>query len=65
MNRSKAGSVLIDNLPHDGVVEVACMIDRNRVHPTSFGRLPPQTAAICDRQLDSFKAESRFLPGFK
>ncbi len=107
MNRSKAGGALIDNLPHDGVVEVACMIDRNGVNPTSFGRLPPQMAAICDWQmrmydlgataaieksveaaiyalyldpytaamcspkeikqltLDMFKAESRFLPGFK
>lgn len=83
------------------------MIDRNGVNPTSFGRLPPQMAAICDWQmrmydlgataaieksveaaiyalyldpytaamcspkeikqltLDMFKAESRFLPGFK
>ena len=39
---------LIENLPQDGVVEVACMVDRNGVHPTHFGPLPPQCAAVCD-----------------
>lgn len=39
---------LISNLPQDGVVEVACLIDRNGVTPTSFGKLPSQLAAICD-----------------
>lgn len=38
---------LIENLPHDGVVEVACLIDHNGVSPTRYGRLPPQMAAIC------------------
>lgn len=38
---------LIENLPDDGVVEVACMVDRNGVVPTYFGYLPPQLAAIC------------------
>ncbi|MCK4590358.1 MAG: alpha-glucosidase/alpha-galactosidase, partial [Candidatus Latescibacteria bacterium] len=37
---------LIDNLPSDGVVEVACMIDRNGVNPCRFGALPPQLAAL-------------------
>ncbi|MFB0502738.1 MAG: alpha-glucosidase/alpha-galactosidase, partial [Candidatus Bathyarchaeia archaeon] len=27
-------------------VEVACLIDRNGVHPTHFGELPPQLAAL-------------------
>ncbi len=38
---------LIENLPHDGVVEVACLVDHNGVSPTRYGRLPPQMAAIC------------------
>ncbi|HQY88903.1 MAG TPA: hypothetical protein PK402_09600, partial [Tepidisphaeraceae bacterium] len=38
-------SKLISNLPGDGAVEVACMIDRNGVNPTRFGKLPPQMAA--------------------
>ncbi len=37
---------LITNLPADGVIEVACMIDRNGVNPVRFGALPPQMAAI-------------------
>jgi alpha-galactosidase len=46
-NRRRAGGALIDNLPHDGVVEVACTVDRNGIHPTVFGRLPTQMAALC------------------
>lgn len=38
---------LIDNLPQDGVVEVACLIDRHGVSPTRFGPLPPHCAALC------------------
>jgi alpha-galactosidase len=38
---------LITNLPGDGAVEVACMIDRNGVNPTRYGLLPPQMAHIC------------------
>jgi len=37
---------LIDNLPQDGVVEVACLVDRRGVQPVHFGALPPQLAAI-------------------
>ena len=40
---------LIDNLPQDGVVEVACLVDRKGVQPTHFGPLPPQLATL-DRQ---------------
>lgn len=39
---------LITNLPADGVVEVACLVDRKGVMPTRFGRLEPQLAAVCD-----------------
>jgi len=37
---------LIPNLPQNEVVEVACLIDRNGIHPTYFGDLPPQLAAL-------------------
>lgn len=37
---------LIDNLPTDACVEVACMVDRNGVQPTKVGRLPVQCAAM-------------------
>ncbi len=37
---------LIDNLPSDACVEVACLVDRNGVQPTKVGRLPVQCAAM-------------------
>ena len=37
---------LIDNLPREANVEVACLVDRNGVTPTKVGRLPEQLAAI-------------------
>jgi alpha-galactosidase len=37
---------LIDNLPQDGCVEVACMIDANGLNPCHFGYLPPHLAAL-------------------
>lgn len=37
---------LIDNLPEDGVVEVACLVDNKGVQPTHFGSLPTQLAAL-------------------
>src|ERR1044072_5037666 len=49
-----ANSGLIDNLPQDGCVEVACLVDRNRIQPTRFGRLPRQMAAICDSNMRMF-----------
>lgn len=100
-------SKLITNLPGDGVVEVACMVDRNGVQPTRVGALPPQMAHICGSNMaffdlaataaieksieaatyalmfdpltsavctpaeikamaqEMFKAEKKFLPGFK
>jgi alpha-galactosidase len=37
---------LIDNLPQDGVVEVACLVDRKGIQPTHFGPLPTQLANL-------------------
>ena len=38
---------LIDNLPHDGVVEVATLVDNTGYNPCRFGPLPSQLAALC------------------
>lgn len=38
---------LISNLPADGIVELACLVDANGISPTRFGALPPQMAAVC------------------
>jgi alpha-galactosidase len=37
---------LIDNLPQDGCVEVACMVDENGLNPCHFGYLPTPLAAL-------------------
>jgi alpha-galactosidase len=37
---------LIDNLPTDCAVEVACLVDRNGVQPIKFGAVQPQLAAL-------------------
>src|SRR3990172_2264433 len=37
---------LIDNLPRDGVVEVACLVDGKGVQPTHFGPLPTHLALL-------------------
>jgi alpha-galactosidase len=42
---------LIENLPQDGVVEVACLVDRRGVQPTYFGALPAQLAALCQQHM--------------
>jgi len=46
---------LIENLPSDGVVEVACLADRNGITPTSFGLLPPQLAALCRSNMGMYE----------
>lgn len=51
---SGEGGKLITNLPGDGAVEVACMIDRNGINPTRYGALPPQMAAICRSNMAYF-----------
>lgn len=37
---------LIDNLPAGGCVEVPVLVDGSGLHPTHFGPLPPQLAAL-------------------
>lgn len=37
---------LITNLPKEACVEVPCFVDRNGIHPTYVGDLPPQLAAL-------------------
>ncbi len=37
---------LVTNLPQNGVVEVACAVDRSGIRPTYFGALPTQLAAL-------------------
>ena len=37
---------LIENLPFNGVVEVAVVVDRNGFHPCRFGSLPEQLVAL-------------------
>ena len=54
MNQAKGGGPLISNLPSDGCVEVACMIDQNGINPTTYGKLPPQMAALCDSNMRMF-----------
>ncbi len=107
MNRRYGAGPLISNLMPDGCVEVACMVDRGGIHPTAYGKLPPQMAALCESNmrmfdlgaqaaiersvelavealyldplsaavcspaeikamtLEMFKAEKRYLPGYK
>ena len=45
---------LIENLPDDACVEVACLVDRNGVQPTHVGRLPKAMAALCDSNVRMF-----------
>ncbi len=45
---------LIANLPEDGCVEVACMVDGNGIHPTQYGFLPPQMAGVCASNMRMF-----------
>lgn len=49
-------SASIENLPGDGCVEVACLVDRNGVQPTRFGRLPSPMAALCASNMYFFDA---------
>jgi len=49
------GGRLITNLPQNGCVEVACMVDRNGIQPTRYGALPPQMAALCASNMAVFE----------
>lgn len=44
---------LIDNLPANGVVEVACLVDKKGIQPTHFGSLPTHLANL-DQQHMAF-----------
>jgi alpha-galactosidase len=44
----------IENLPQDGCVEVACLVNHNGFQPIRFGRLPKQMAALCDSNMRMF-----------
>ncbi len=54
MNHHHGAGQLITNLPGDGCVEVACMIDANGINPTRYGALPPQMAHICASNMAMF-----------
>ncbi len=56
LGRSTMGeaSRLVTNLPGDGAVEVACLVDRNGIQPTRYGALPPQMAHICASNMACF-----------
>ncbi len=54
MNNVDGGGRLITNLPDNGCVEVACMIDGNGISPTRFGALPAQMAALCSSNMSLF-----------
>jgi alpha-galactosidase len=54
MNQTAGGGSLITNLPQDGCVEVACLVDRNGIQPTRYGALPPQMAALCASNMAMF-----------
>ena len=54
MNSTDGTDALIGNLPADGCVEVACMIDRNGINPTRYGSLPPHMAALCASNMAMF-----------
>jgi alpha-galactosidase len=54
MNSPEGSDSLIKNLPSNGCVEVACMVDRNGINPTRYGALPPQMAALCASNMSVF-----------
>jgi alpha-galactosidase len=45
---------LIENLPSDGVVEIACLVKKNGISPTRFGRLPSHLAGFCRSNMSMF-----------
>jgi len=55
MNTRHGAGPMISNLPTDGCVEVACMIDRNGINPCRYGALPPQMAAVCVSNMGYFE----------
>jgi alpha-galactosidase len=59
LNQKRGAGPLISNLPADGCVEVACLVDRNGVHPTRYGALPPQMAAVCASNMGTIDLGAR------
>ena len=47
-----ANKGLIDNLPADSAVEVACLIDANGVQPIKVGSIAPQLAALMQTNIN-------------
>jgi alpha-galactosidase len=43
---------VIENLPHDCVVEVPCLVDKQGVQPTYIGNLPPQLSALMQTNIN-------------
>ncbi|WP_309400797.1 hypothetical protein [Cerasicoccus maritimus] len=54
MNSIDGMGRLITNLPADGCVEVACLVDGNGVQPVRYGSLPAQMAALCASNMRMF-----------
>jgi len=52
---------LISNLPQDGVVEVACLVDRSGIQPAHFGFLPPQVAGLCSQHMAVYELAAAAL----
>ncbi len=53
-NQIDGGGSLITNLPQNGCVEVATLVDGNGIQPTRYGALPPQMAALCASNMAVF-----------
>lgn len=51
LNNAQGRGQLITNLPADGCVEVACLVDQNGVQPVRYGELPAQMAALCSSNM--------------
>jgi alpha-galactosidase len=54
INHVGGAGQLITNLPADGCVEVACLVDRSGVRPLRYGALPPQMAALSASNMSLF-----------
>lgn len=59
MNCRDGSGPVISNLPHDGCVEVACLVDSAGVRPTRFGALPPHMAAVCASNMPTISLAAR------
>ena len=55
MNNHRKAGPLIENLPYNGCVEVASMVERSGIHPIVYGKLPPQMAALCRSLMGAYE----------